>query len=196
MHIDLRLAQVAVQQQLLHGIPQALLVGAKLALQHPRNIPVGEQGQLAAQHRLIVLGQHTGPTGQLPADQAADGASEQALALCITYPLLQILQVGLSAHVLEQQKALLQVLGKNARHAHTRPLQQAGNANKGFTVLVHRRCIHDDQAALARLPTEVAAKTGVGAGWRQLALGQVSPLQGCCRLWQCLGQPLLHLLLS
>ncbi|MCY1423169.1 hypothetical protein D9M71_388760 [compost metagenome] len=163
MHQHLGLGQRAFHQQVAGPLPgrQALALQghAEVALQ----VPLGEQLQFAAQQGLVVGRQAVGHRHLLEGHQGVQRRLEEFLGIGAG----EHVQVGLAAKIGQQQEALLDVLGENPRHMHPGLGQQSGDLDEGPAVFLRRRRVHDDQRALARLPAEITAETGVAAGGGQ-----------------------------
>src|SRR5690606_28896832 len=122
--------------------------------------------------------------------QSGDGVVEQAIGIV----RVDHIEIGLPPQVIEDQKALFELSRQHLRHMHPGTGEQLGDIDEGPAVLLRRRCIHEDQAALARLPAEIPTKTGVTAGRDQLPRGHHPPTAPGEEVGQLLGELVLKLL--
>ncbi|MNO77658.1 hypothetical protein D3C76_687760 [compost metagenome] len=163
MHQHLRLRQGAFHQQVADALPGGQALAFQGHTEMALQIPVGEQLQLAAQQRLVVVRQAFGDRHLLEGHQGVQRRLEQFLGIRRG----EHIQIGAAAQITEQKEALFQLLRENPRHMHAGLGQQAGDLHEWPAVFLWRWRIHDDQRTLARLPAEIAAEAGVAAGSRQ-----------------------------
>ena len=115
----------------------------------------GNRAQFAPQEGAIILGQHPGAAGQLPAQQGGFGIREQGVRIA----LVQHIQV-INAKIAEKQEPALQILRQDLGHVNTGSGQHSGHLNELPAILRGRR-IHDDVAQSVALHAKITAEARV-----------------------------------
>ncbi len=185
-----RLLQRAAYQQVADPFPAGQRLALQLHAEVAGQVPVGEQLQLAAQHRFVVGRQDTGDIDLLEGDQRIQGRFEQLVGI----PGMKHVEVGLPAQVTEQQETVLQILGENPRHMHAGSGEQSGDLDERSAVFLGRRRVHHHQAAVPSLPAEITTEAGVATGRDQFGGGHFPPTFGNEQLGQTRVQPAIQLL--
>ena len=126
-----------------------------------RQVPVGKQLQLAAQQRLVVVGQHAGLRGQLPGQQRVHRL--QIARLVGGWVLgLHLLHHGLATQVAQQHETLRFVPGQDVGHQQASALHQRSDLHERAAVFKRRWGVHHDAAGAAGgVQSQVAPKAGV-----------------------------------
>ena len=101
---------------------------------------------------------------------------------------------GFIAQIVEQKKAAIEVLGIDFRHVYLAGTQQIGNIDERFAVFLGGWRIHDHESSATSLPTEIAPETRVAAGRGQCGRGYGAPVLSVEEDRQLLIQPDLQLL--
>lgn len=185
-----RLLQRAAYQQVADPLPAGQRLALQLHAEVAGQVPVGEQLQLAAQHRFVVGRQDTGDIDLLEGDQRIQGRFEQLVGISG----MKHVEVGLPAQVTEQQETVLQVLGENPRHMHAGFGEQSGDLDERSAVFLGRRRVHHHQAAVPSLPAEITTEAGVATGRDQFGKGHFPPTFSNEQLGQTRVQPAIQLL--
>ncbi len=116
MHQHFGLGQGAVDQVSADALPQGLLPGVEFDTQMPTNVPLRKQFQLAAQQRDVIAGQRRVHRQLLKSQQRVDGIGKQLIGVL----LVNHVQIGFSAQVIEQKKAARQIFCINFWHINSR----------------------------------------------------------------------------
>ena len=167
VHRDLRLRQRRGDQRVADLLPGLAVALAPRDAVLARHAPVGEQLQLAPQHRLVVRRQRIAGHAQLPLHEGGDGVAHQLVGLrCRGRG--QRVQVQLLPEVVEQQEALPFVGGQDLWPVQAGGRDQAGDPDERPHVLLRRRRVHHNPARSAvGVDAQVATKAGVGRGGAQ-----------------------------
>ena len=115
-----------------------------------RQIPLGEQRQLAVQQGLAVGWQHMGFGRQLPGDEGVYSLQVHRI-VGLRVPAVDHLHHGLITQVTEQHEAIGLVPCQYLWDVQTRLRHEAGHLHKWPAVFFVRRCVHDDAAADKRI---------------------------------------------
>ena len=191
VHQHGRLGLAGLQDQLEALLQLFLLPGVQRHAAVARDIPLGEEVELAAQQRAVV-GRHLRlRVDLLQPDQRVERAAVQGVGRLQALAGGEVLRLQLGqqrarAQVGQQQEALRLVPGQHLGRVQPGRAQQAGDLHEGAAVLVAGRRVHDDQAAagaVGRIDAEIAAEARVGAG--RAHAGGVQAMRGGLH-----GQPL------
>ena len=149
------------------GLGQHLLLRlAQHQLAVLRHVPIGEQGQLAAQQSVVVGRQHAGARSQLPLQQRVGGLAVPGCG-ALRIGGVKPFDDGVLAEVREQQEAVRAVPVEHLRDVQAGLLHQALHLHERGAVFLVGRRVHHDVAGLEAIDAQVAAKAGVGRGQAQ-----------------------------
>ena len=142
VHDHRRLRQRVGDQQLEGLLQRVPVVVVERHLPMPFHVPHRIEVELAGKQRAIVGREDAGAAGHLQAHERGAGlAVEDRRGL-----LVQGLQVGERAEIIEQQEALFDIGGQHARHAQSGRAHDRGGVDEGPAVLLRGRRIHHHQA--------------------------------------------------
>ena len=152
------------------------------AAKHRRPCPVDEQRRLFQEHVVVVILQprRHDALGVDPVqlDQYVDGKLVKTGLdrAAVPAPGVEDPGIGLIAQILEQQQAVLAVLGQDVRGAEAEGLQVPGDGDEGIDVLFRSRHVHQHRPPVAQGQPKVASERRI-AGQRR-PLGAVPALGG------------------
>ena len=128
-------------------------------------VPFREQVEFPAEQGPVIGGQPPGDLDALHHDQRRDGIGMEGVD-AIGVALLQHVEVGGAAEVVQQQEALFEVLRQHPRRVDARLGEQTGDMDERAAVFVGRRRVHQDAAAtVARIgQPEVAPEARIRRG--------------------------------
>ena len=160
MHVHAWLSEVAREDRPEDMLERFLLPRRERDAQVAPDVPLGKEGELAAQERLVVLRQNARLARALPAHQRGSGVAEELAHVAV----VQCRDVGRRAEVAHEEESLPEVVGEDPRGIEARRAQQLRDVDEGARILALGRRIHRDQGAPVEEHSEIAPEARVGRG--------------------------------
>ena len=173
MHINCRLRQRTVREQLVDPGQRFTLGIRQLETEMTADVPIGKQVHFPLQQRPVIGWQNVRAARPLPGHQRGNGVAEQ----CIRIFFGERLQVGGIAEVRQQHETLRGIGSQDFGHMHTGITHQLRDMDERPAVFTLGRRIHGNARHAVQRHPEITPEAGIRRGRRERK-GRAGQLRG------------------